>query len=69
MEEGVLAVAGTAAVEAEEADVEAEGVVDGVEALGAVLAVDGLGRGRRLEEGVVDVLAGHVDSVDVGIVE
>jgi hypothetical protein len=69
MEEGVLAVAGTAAVEAEEADVEAEGVVDGVEALGAVLAVDGLGGGRRLEEGVVDVLAGHVDSVDVGIVE
>ena len=44
VQEGVLV--WTAAVEAVEADVEAGGRVDAVEALGAVFAVDGL-RGER----------------------
>jgi hypothetical protein len=61
VKERVLAVAGTAAVEAEETDVQAERIVDGVEALGAVFAVDGLRRGGRLQESMVDVLASHFD--------
>jgi hypothetical protein len=45
----MISIAGAASVEAVEADIEAGGVVDRVEALRAVFAVDRLGRAWRPE--------------------
>jgi len=60
VEQGVVSLAGAAAVEAKEADVKAGGIVYGVEALCAVFSVNGLRRGRRLEFRRVDVLTSHI---------
>ena len=57
VEEGMIAAFETAAVEAVEADVEAVGGVDGVEALGTVFPVDGLSRGRSAQLCVCNTLA------------
>jgi hypothetical protein len=61
MKQRVIAVSGTATVEAVEANVEAQGFVYGVKALSAVFAVNWLRRCRRLEGSIVNVLAsGHI---------
>jgi hypothetical protein len=59
MEKGMVSLPRAAAVEAVKADIQASGVVDGIEALRAVFSIHGLGWGRRLEEGKVDMLAGR----------
>ena len=49
VEERVVAIAGTSAIETVEAHIEARGIVDRVEALGAVFSVHRLSWPRRVE--------------------
>jgi len=60
VEQGVVSLAGTTAVEAKEADIEAGGIVYRVEALCAVFPVDSLRRSWWFEFRCVDVLTSHI---------
>ena len=59
MELCVIPLASTASVEAVQTDVQAGGMVNRVEALRAVLSVDGLVGSGRMKLRVVNVLASH----------
>jgi hypothetical protein len=60
MEQRVVSGSCAATVEADEANVQASGLVDGIEALSAVFTIDGLVRTRGLEFNGSDMLTGHV---------
>ena len=59
MEPCMIPLASTASVEAVQTDVQAGGMVNRVEALRAVLSVDGLVGSGRMKLRVVNVLASH----------
>jgi hypothetical protein len=60
MEQRVVPGACAATVKAGEANVEASRLVDGIEALGTVFAIDGLVRSGRIEINGINMHTGHV---------